>query len=225
MKVGSPVGVKELNEQQLDQMARGAFEANTPQETDFDDPSFDTIISLPMVIVDEGLGEIIDIHYQQRYEKLKEDETPRSIKGRMIRSYKCNINEGHDVTVLKEPEMTKVIDIMNCVLPDMHDFGMIVHGVIHHITDGHYIDFRKEQEDMSDSATCFITLNDMFRGGKINVDPGASFDLPRGSFLGFNNPTSVLYNMEPIYFGERYLLQLFFQRPTMEDVENLQSGT
>ena len=93
MKVGSPVGVKELNEQQLDQMARGAFEANTPQETDFDDPSFDTIISLPMVIVDEGLGEIIDIHYQQRYEKLKEDETPRSIKGRMIRSYKCNIND------------------------------------------------------------------------------------------------------------------------------------
>ena len=68
MKVGSPVGVKELNEQQLDQMARGAFEANTPQETDFDDPSFDTIISLPMVIVDEGLGEIIDIHYQQRYQ-------------------------------------------------------------------------------------------------------------------------------------------------------------
>ena len=72
-------------------MARGAFEANTPQETDFDDPSFDTIISLPMVIVDEGLGEIIDIHYQQRYQKLEEDQTPRSIRDTMIRSYKCNI--------------------------------------------------------------------------------------------------------------------------------------
>ena len=224
MKVGTPVGVKELNEEQLDQMARGALEANTPQDTNFDDPSFDTIISLPMVITDEGLGEIIDIHYQQRYQKLEEDQTPRSIRGTMSRSYKCNINDGHDVTVIKEPEMTKIIDIMNCVLPDMHDFGMIVHGVIHHITDGHYIDFRKEQEDMSDTATCFITLNDTFKGGKINVDPGASFDLPRGSFLGFNNPTSILYNMEPIYFGERYLLQLYFQRPSVEDMEHLQRG-
>ena len=96
--------------------------------------------------------------------------------------------------------------------------------MIHHITDGHYIDFRKEQEDMSDTATCFITLNDTFKGGKINVDPGASFDLPRGSFLGFNNPTSILYNMEPIYFGERYLLQLYFQRPSVEDMEHLQRG-
>ena len=225
MKVGSPVGVKELNEQQLDQMARGALEANTPQETDFDDPSFDTIICLPMVITDEGLGEMIDIHYQQRYQKLEEGQTPRSIRDTMIRSYKCNINDGHDVTVLKEPEMTKVIDIMNCVLPDMHDFGMIVHGMIHHITDGHYIDFNAEHENMSDSATCFITLNDTFKGGKINIDPGASFDLPRGSFLAFNNTTSVLYNMEPIHFGERYLLQLFFQRPTIEDLENLQSGS
>ena len=225
MKVGSPVGVKELNEEQLDQMARGAFEANIPQETDFDDPSFDTIICLPMVITDEGLGEMIDIHYQQRYQKLEEDQTPRSIRDTMIRSYKCNINDGHDVTILKEPEMTKVIDIMNCVLPDMHDFGMIVHGMIHHITDGHYIDFNAEHENMSDSATCFITLNDTFKGGKINIDPGASFDLPRGSFLAFNNSTSVLYNMEPIHFGERYLLQLFFQRPTIEDLENLQSGS
>ena len=148
MKVGSPVGVKELNEQQLDQMARGAFEANTPQETDFDDPSFDTIICLPMVITDEGLGEMIDIHYQQRYQKLEEGQTPRSIRDTMIRSYKCNINDGHDVTVLKEPEMTKVIDIMNCVLPDMHDFGMIVHGMIHHITDGHYIDFQLNSQTM-----------------------------------------------------------------------------
>jgi len=27
--------------------------------------------------------------------------------------------------------------------------------------------------------------------------------------------------MEPIYFGERYLLQLYFQRPTEQDIETL----
>tara|TARA_Y100001951_G_C11283773_1_gene267195 strand:- start:1213 stop:1887 length:675 start_codon:yes stop_codon:yes gene_type:complete len=221
MKIGSPVGVKELNEEQLDQMARGSLEANTPHDTDGFDQSFDTIISLPMVITDEGLGDIIDIHYQQKYHKLEEGETPRSVRNKVGGSYRCNVNPGHDITVLKEPEMTRVLDIMNCVLPDMQDFGAIVHGVIHHFTTGHYIDFRKETEDMRDSATCFLTLNDTFRGGRFSIDPGCDFDLPRGSFLGFNNCTTVLYNMEPIYFGERYLLQLYFQRPTEQDIETL----
>jgi len=220
MKIGSVVGVNELNEEQLDQMGRGAFEANTPIDTDFGE-SFGTFIQMPMVITDEGLGDILQIHMDARYRKLKDDETPRSIRSQMGRTYKCNVKNGHDVTVLKEPEMTQIIDIMNCVLPDMHDFGMIVHGLIHEFTPGSWIDWTVEDEDENDSATCFIQLNDQFSGGEFSIEPGATLNLPRGSFFGFNNCTTTVYNMKPVYFESRYLLQLFFQRPTEEHILDL----
>tara|TARA_B100000900_G_scaffold416071_1_gene448889 strand:+ start:3200 stop:3871 length:672 start_codon:yes stop_codon:yes gene_type:complete len=220
MKIGSPTGVKELNEEQLDQMNRGALDANTPVETDFDE-SFGTVMTLPMVITDEGLGDIIQIHVDARYKKLEEGQTPRSIKSSMTKTYRCNVKNGHDVTVIQEPEMTTVIDIINAVLPDMHDFGMIIHGVIHEFSSGSWIDWRIENEDMNDSATCFIQLNDTFDGGEFSIEPGTTLNLPRGSFFGFNNCTTTVYNMKPVYMGDRYLLQLFFQRPTEQDIFHL----
>ena len=40
-------------------------------------------------------------------------------------------------------------------------------------------------------------------------------------FVRFNNSIHTMYSMEPIYDGERFLLQLFFQRPTLEEQEAL----
>ena len=125
------------------------------------------------------------------------------------------------MTVLKEPEMTQALDVVNVTLPDMMDFGKVVHGVIHHMTEDVYWNWKVERENELDTACCFFTLNDLFSGGRITIDPGLTYDLPRGSFLGFNNSIHTMYSMEPIYDGERFLLQLFFQRPTLEEQEAL----
>ena len=221
MKIGKPKKVQELNEEQLDLMKRGALDAHTINTPDGFEIGFDTVLCNPQLITDEGLGEIMQIHWQTPTRKIEDTDTPRSVFSKQNASYKINHVPGHDITVLKEPDLTHVIDIVGATLPDMHDFGKVSFACIHHLTSGTYLPWACENGDEMDTATCFITLNDMFSGGRFIIDPGMTYDLPRGSFLGFNNCNQILYTMEPIYDGERFLLQIFFQRPTVEEANKL----
>jgi len=116
----------------------------------------------------------------------------------------CNVYAG--------PERDYILERIEWALPKGWAFGRINYMQIIKYEEGSHFPWHMDIADDNDTGTAIVFLNDHFIGGQLNVG-GHRFLTKRGTIVAFNNSTEVWHTVEPIQYGERYCLAIWFGEP------------
>lgn len=177
----------------------------------------DIIIIEPRTLNDEGCQMIIDMHtnVEEVAYTTGEDGEHHIIPEDDTVTYKYS-HYGKDMVTLRSPEVEQVLEIVGDMLPQHPDFSNIHYMQIVKYNERSFFPFHEDAADINDSGTTMILLNDDYSGGELMIEPGVRITPSKGTVISFNNSTSILHGVEPIYKNCRYALLIWYGRNTSD---------
>ena len=122
----------------------------------------------------------------------------------------------HGTVLPNTPFFEDIFDLIGFGLPKGYEFATVNYVQIIKYTEDSHFPWHKDVTDPRDTGTALVFLNDDFMGGNLTV-AGHKFCNKQGTIVAFNKSQEVWHSVEPLLQGVRYVLAIWFGKPSDED--------